>query len=103
MTENEILTINGKEVILYREVETNLYRFSEDAVDMLLDTLEECEKYRAIGTVEDFKAFKTELSERYCSEHDKEIRNKAIDDFAEAMKAMCHGIAMAEKYIDNIS
>lgn len=58
MTENEKITINGKEVTLYREVETNLYRFSKDAVDMLLEALEEREQYRAIGTVEDFKALK---------------------------------------------
>jgi hypothetical protein len=28
---------------------------------------------------------------------------KAIDEFAEAMKAMCHGITMAEKHIDNVA
>lgn len=55
MTENEKITINGKEVTLYREVETNLYRFSKDAVDMLLEALEEREQYRAIGTVEDIE------------------------------------------------
>ena len=58
MTENEKITINGKEVTLYREVETNLYRFSKDAVDMLLEALEEREQYRAIGTIDEFKALK---------------------------------------------
>ena len=36
MTENEIRIINGKEIVLYREIETDLYRFSKDVVDMLL-------------------------------------------------------------------
>ena len=85
MTENERLTINGKEVTLYREVETNLYRFSKDAVDMLLEALEEREQYRAIGTIEEFKALK-EKEERFdrnikvFNEIGLEIRNKTIDE-----------------------
>ena len=62
MTENEKITINGKEVTLYREVETNLYRFSKDAVDMLLEALEEREQYRAIGTIEEFKVLKAKVA-----------------------------------------
>ena len=58
MTENEIRIINGKEIVLYREIETDLYRFSKDAVDMLFQTFEEAEQYREIGTVEEFKALK---------------------------------------------
>ena len=58
MTENEIRIINGKEIVLYREIETDLYRFSKDVVDMLLQAFEEAEQYREIGTVEEFKALK---------------------------------------------
>ena len=58
MTENEIRTINGKEIVLYREIETDLYRFSKDVVDMLLQAFEEAEQYREIGTIEEFKALK---------------------------------------------
>lgn len=58
MTENEIRTINGKEIVLYREIETDLYRFSKDVVDMLLQAFEEAEQYREIGTVEEFKSLK---------------------------------------------
>ena len=53
MTENEIRIINGKEIVLYREIETDLYRFSKDVVDMLLQAFEEAEQYRVIGTVEE--------------------------------------------------
>ena len=58
MTDNEIRTINGKEIVLYREIETDLYRFSKDAVDMLLEALEEREQYKTIGTIDEFKALK---------------------------------------------
>ena len=58
MTENEIRIINGKKVVLYREIETDLYRFSKDVVDMLLQAFEEAEQYREIGTVEEFNALK---------------------------------------------
>ena len=58
MTEKEIRIINGKEIVLYREIETDLYRFSKDAVDMLLQAFEEAEQYRVIGTVEEFKDLK---------------------------------------------
>ena len=53
MTENEIRIINGKKIVLYREIETDLYRFSKDVVDMLLQAFEEAEQYRVIGTVEE--------------------------------------------------
>ena len=58
MTENEIRIIIGKKIVLYREIETDLYRFSKDAVDMLLQAFEEAEQYREIGTVEEFKVLK---------------------------------------------
>ena len=45
MTENEIRIINGKEIVLYREIETDLYRFSKDVVDMLLQAFEEAEQF----------------------------------------------------------
>ena len=64
MTENEIRIINGKEIVLYREIETDLYRFSKDVFDMLLQAFEEAEQYRVIGTVEEFKALKEKSMEK---------------------------------------
>ena len=58
MTENEIRIINGKEIVLYREIETDLYRLSKDAVDVLLKAFEEKEQYEAIGTIDEFKDLK---------------------------------------------
>lgn len=98
MTENEIRIINGKEIVLYREIETDLYRFSKDVVDMLLQEFEEAEQYRVIGTVEEFKA----LKENQCKCEDcagctvwkcdcANIRQQAIDEF---VKKIC------EKYTE---
>ena len=35
-------------------------------------------------------------------EHEKKIRDDAIDEFAEHMKKLCRGIIYAENYIDTI-
>lgn len=58
MTEVEKIIINKKEILLYRDIETGLYRFSKDAVEILLQALEEIQQYRAIGTIDEFKALK---------------------------------------------
>ena len=98
MTENEIRIINGKEIVLYREIETDLYRFSKDVVDMLFQAFEEAEQYRVIGTVEEFKA----LKENQCKCEDcagctvwkcdcANTRQQAIDEF---VKKIC------EKYTE---
>ena len=79
MTENEIRTINGKEIVLYREIETDLYRFSKDAVDMLLEALEEREQYRAIGTVEEC----LEAVEKQTTVYDQ---NKVVDQLESELR-----------------
>ena len=71
MTENEIRIINGKEIVLYREIETDLYRFSKDVVDMLFQAFEEAEQYRVIGTVEEFKALKEKNEPKKPINYDK--------------------------------
>ena len=80
MTENEIRIINGKEIVLYREIETDLYRFSKDVVDMLLQACEEAEQYREIGTVEEFKALKEKSMAKKPS-LSTEIVNQLADEY----------------------
>ena len=55
-------------------------------------------RYKRLITDEEYQEMIKKLNG-----HDREIRNKAIDEFAKAMKAMCHGITMAEKHIDNVA
>lgn len=91
MTDRESVIVNGKEVVLYREIETGLYRFSKDAVDLLLKSLEENEQYKAIGTVEELKAFRSndftqDLLNMGYTKGLKDGYVKAIDDFAERIK-----------------
>jgi len=69
MTESESRIINGKEIVLYREIETGLYRFSKDAVDLLLKSLEENEQYKAIGTIEELKDLKEKNTPMELAEH----------------------------------
>lgn len=40
MIKKEVRAINGKEIVLYQDIETGLYRFGKDAVDVLLEALE---------------------------------------------------------------
>lgn len=80
MTKNEIRIINGKKIVLYREIETDLYRFSKDAVDMLLQAFEEAEQYRVIGTVEEFKDLK-EKSEPKKPILSTEIVNQLAEEY----------------------
>ena len=80
MTENECRIINGKVIVLYREIETDLYRFSKDVVDMLLQAFEEAEQYREIGTVEEFKDLK-EKSEPKKPILSTEIVNQLAEEY----------------------
>ena len=64
----------------------------------LLARIDELEAYKAIGTIEEFKSLKnTDIpiihGKAELDLHDKEVRNKAIDDFAEKFiyKAVCEG------------
>lgn len=98
MTENERLTINGKEVILYREVETNLYRFSKDAVDMLLEALEEREQYRAIGTVELFKQLSKQFKPHIVDETSCHLRNCNKCDKYRKENEQYHAIGTVEEF-----
>lgn len=71
MTEAEKIILNEKEILLYRDIGTGLYRFSKEAVEILLQAFEEVEQYRAIGTIEEFKALKEKslekkVDEEYC-------------------------------------
>lgn len=61
-----------------------------EALGMVRDAIEENKQYRAIGTVEEFKALKDDTipiihGKAELEVHDKQIRAKAIDEFAEAL------------------
>lgn len=65
----------------------------------------ELEQYRAIGTVEEFKALKEQNAELHCEFQsinatmdlfEKEIKVKVIDEFAERLKERIVGMQMAE-------
>lgn len=80
------------------------------AIDMAMNALEEIQRYREIGTVEEFKDLKEklpfatvkfskndlqEIADEIMREHEidiqynvKEIRNKAIDEFADKVKEL---------------
>ena len=88
MTESENVIVNGKEVVLYREIETGLYRFSKDAVELLLKSLEENEQYRKLGTVEELKVFRSDdfTQDLLNMGYTKGLKDgyvKAIDDLME--------------------
>lgn len=100
MTENE-----AKEIVKKLRNKAELFKNSGFAVDGIvksfedsanaIETLsEEIQQYRAIGTVEEFKALKVENEELHCEIQainatmgllEKEIRAKAIDEFAEKL------------------
>lgn len=68
------------------------------AYSMAIQALEEIQSYRAIGTIEEFKALKENdipiiHGKAELELHDAEIRNKAIDDFMERiMKEQIYGV-----------
>ena len=92
MTENEALfRIKDLE---YECMNSTIHYFTDKDIPMLhiaIKALEEIQQYRAIGTVEEFKALK-EKEERFdrnirmFNEIGLEIRAKAIDEFAERLK-----------------
>ena len=101
MTENE-----AKEIVKKLRNKAELFKNSGFAVDGIvksfedsanaIETLsEEIQQYRAIGTVEEFKALKVENEELHCEIQainatmdllENEIRAKAIDEFAHQLK-----------------
>lgn len=63
----------------------------------------ELDEYKAIGTIEEFKALKECFGHTVPKSRDKAIYDKAIDEFAEKMKEICKGITFAELFIDEIA
>ena len=64
----------------------------KDFYDMAIQALEEIQQYRAIGTVEEFKALKENQFFNFDSpvvRIDKKSYDKAIDDFAEKIFYYC--------------
>lgn len=89
MTENEaIKVINDKYETFFALSTTNVF---DIAMATAIKALEEIKQYRAIGTIEEFKALK-EKEERFdrnirmFNEIGLEIRAKAIDEFAHQLK-----------------
>lgn len=87
---------------------TSSLEVRKEALYMAIQALEEIQAYRAIGTVEEFKALK-EKEERFdrnikmFNSIGLEIRNKAIDEFAERMKDwMLENYGLSEKDIQEI-
>ena len=88
MTENE--AIKNVTAYVYMECE-NMPMQVVKALDVMKNCTKEIQQYRAIGTVEEFKALK-EKEERFdrnikmFNEIGLEIRNKAIDDVFDFLK-----------------
>lgn len=93
MTEQEamevLVTLKGTGAINGEEIE---------AIDVIDEAILELEKYRAIGTLEECMA---------AVEKQEEVKNKAIDDFANTLKEKysCLGYidVLAESDIDEIA
>ena len=87
MTENEaIKVINDKYETFFALSTTNDF---DIAMATAIKTLEEIQQYRAIGTVDEFKAYKQGNCTNDCKHYDSAIeyvRNKAIDEFAHQFK-----------------
>ena len=78
---------------------------SVEDLEIAVQVLKEIREYREIGTVEELKALKMENAELHCELQsikatmdlfEKEIREKAIDEFAEIMKERLKGMQMVE-------
>ena len=95
MTESEaLLRIKDME---YECMNSTIHYYTDKDIPMLRlseKALEEIQQYRAIGTVEEFKALKVENEELHCEIQainatmdllENEIRAKAIDEFAEKL------------------
>ena len=87
MTENEaIKVINDKYETFFALSTTNVF---DIAMATAIKALEEIQQYRAIGTVEEFKAYKQGNCTNNCKHYDSAIeyvRNKAIDEFTHQLK-----------------
>ena len=90
MTENE-----AKEILLQIAYDGEYPIGSSEAFSIAIQALEEIQQYRAIGTIEEFKALKVENEELHCEIQainatmellENEIRAKAIDEFMEKVK-----------------
>ena len=101
MTENEVLKdLQNYQGILRAKARINASVNPEIALNAITEAIDVIQSYRAIGTVEEFKALK-EKNEQIpiihgkaeLELHDKGIRNKVIDEFAEKFifKAVCEG------------
>ena len=110
MTENEAKQVLDNIWDFVTPEDDCLGDFVENALYVVDSIFEEIQEYRAIGTVEEFKALK-EKEERFdrnirmFNEIGLEIRAKAIDEFAEHMKeeAMARTFAMRCCDIDKIA
>ena len=84
MTENEAINhLQLNRPFAYSEL--------QNAVDIAIKALEEIKQYRAIGTIEEFKALKnTDIpiihGKAELDLNDNEVRNKAIDEFVIKLK-----------------
>lgn len=103
MTENEAI----------KQLQVGYLGDTEDLVQakhIAIKALEEIQQYRAIGTIEEFKALKEKNNEHYSDTDEldgygytctnktcvERIRNKAIDEFAELMKEKLKDMQFAE-------
>ena len=87
MTENEaIKVINDKYETFFALSTTNVF---DIAMATAIQALSEIQQYRAIGTVDEFKAYKQGNCTNNCKHYDSTaeyVRNKAIDEFAHQFK-----------------
>lgn len=77
-------TCYGLGKMVYPEPEDYVY-------ETAIKALEEIQQYRAIGTIEEFKAYKQGNCTNDCEHYDSTaeyVRNNAIDEFAEALKEL---------------
>lgn len=99
MTENEIKEATLEDAIYCAKVmacievceECRFYglchTWCDDVYRIIINALEEVQAYRAIGTVEEFKALKSgDFSEHLLNMGYTKGYNKAIDEFAERLK-----------------
>lgn len=94
MTENEIKESKEWLQDFTRMFGCNFDDLETRSFNKIVTYLEEIQQYRAIGTVEEFKALKVENEELHCEIQainatmdllENEIRAKAIDEFAEKL------------------
>lgn len=93
MTENEAIEILKENQLEHYHINIDEYKETDIAVrNMAIQALEKIQAYRAIGTVDEFKALKEKQFFNFDSpvvRIDKKSYDKAIDDFAEKIFYYC--------------